>query len=314
MTAAPAGSVVALDVGGTSIKGARFSARGASLQRAVVPSGTGGAALDAALELVRHLAAPDTRAVGLAAPGLVDAASGTVRYAANLGWRDVPLAGLVEERCGLPASVQQDVSAAGRAEAAARGSADDEVLLLVMLGTGVGASVVVGGRPLPGAAGMAAELGHLQARPDGEQCTCGQRGCVEVYASASAVTRRYASAVGRPVASAEEVVARLACEPAARHVWNEACEVLGGALASATLLLDPAVVVLGGGLARAGERLLTPVRAATAARLAWRRPPPVVPSAIGDDVGVVGAALGAWDRTGWGVPDAWRGAARTHPS
>jgi glucokinase len=274
--------VIGIDVGGTSIKGARFAADGTIARRSVVPTpqhDIAGTVQALAADLLGDLVGDGVTAVGVAVPGLVE--DGVVRYAANLAWRDVPLRTLLSDALGLPVTVVHDVSAAALAEAGA-----DE-LLYVSLGTGIGGAFVAGGQVQRGATGQVAEIGHIPVWPDGEPCACGQLGCLEVYASAAGVARRY----GVPGATSADVLARLGSEPGADAAWSDAVAALGLALATATLLLDPARIVLGGGLAQAGEALLGPVRAALAGRLTWRPAPPVLAARYGLDAGVRGAAL-----------------------
>jgi glucokinase len=296
-------SAVAIDLGGTSMKGALVAADGTALARidAPTPAAAGGAAvLVAVLDLARSLAAAGgepARVVGAAAitPGQVH--EGVVRFAANLGWRDVPLAAELSATLGVPAAVEHDAAGAALAEASHADRAAD--CLFVALGTGIGSGHVRDGRVATGATGGAGELGHIPVYPDGEPCACGQRGCLEVYASAAAIARRYvasrAAAGDRdPDATADAVVGRLGSDPVARSVWVKAIEALALALATTTLLVDPGVIVLGGGLARAGDALLKPLSGRLAARLAWRSPPPLELSALGTDAGWRGAGLLAW--------------------
>jgi glucokinase len=300
-------SVVAIDLGGSSMKGALVAADGSALARidAPTPAAAGGqAVLAAALDLARRLAAAADpgRVVAAAAitPGQVH--EGVVRFAANVGFRDVPLAAELSTALGVPAAVEHDAAGAALAEAAHGSRGDD--CLFVALGTGIGSGHVRGGAVATGSTGGAGELGHIPVYPDGEPCACGQLGCLEVYASAAGVARRYAAArraaatnADAPAAhdaSADEVVARLGNDPMARAVWAKAIEALALALATTTLLVDPGVIVLGGGLAGAGDPLLKPLSGRLAARLAWRQPPPLELSALGMDAGWRGASLLAW--------------------
>lgn len=297
-------SVVAVDVGGTGLKGARFSLDGAVLERRTLPTPVAqgpGAVLDAVAALADGLTAPTTCAVGIGCPGLLDTGAGVVRYAPNLGLRDAPLVEAVRRRTELPVVLEHDVRAACLAEGwlgAAPGARD---LLLVVLGTGIAAGLVVGGVPVVGATGAAGELGHLPVVPGGEPCTCGQRGCLEVYSSAGGLVRRYRAAGGdADVTTAAELAARLPGDALAARLWGEGARALATALVTSTLLLDPSLVVLAGGLSGAGERLSRPVEAALAEGLAWRPPPPVVISPLGGRAGLVGVALRAVDLHGGG--------------
>ena len=292
--------VIAVDVGGTSIRAAVLGIDGQVRRENVreTPAAQGpDAVLAAVREAARDLADPDVVAAGVVVPGVVDAEAGIARYATNLGWRDVPLRDLLAGDLGVPVVVEHDVRAAGHAELAFGSARDVADCLLVWLGTGIAGVVVADGRLIRGAQRMAGELGHLPVRPDGEPCACGQRGCTEVYASAAGIARRYASRTGvaRPAA---EIATRLADDPEATAVWADAADALGLALASATLLLDPAVIVLGGGLAGAGATLREPVMAALAARLAWRSPPEVRISPLAGRAGLLGAGLLAWQAVG----------------
>ncbi len=170
---------------------------------------------------------------------------------------------------------------------AARGVDD---FLFLPIGTGIAGTVFAGGRPYRGADGMAGEIGHAPVPIGEELCACGQRGCLETYASAAALVRRY----GDPGLSAADVVARAADDPRAAQVFGDAVRALGFALTTYTMLLDPALIVLGGGLAEAGETLLAPVRAELCARVTWRVPPRVVRGQLGSSAGRLGAAICAW--------------------
>ncbi|WP_286344647.1 ROK family protein [Frondihabitans sucicola] len=202
--AAPGDSaIVAVDIGGTTIKGAAFGPSGIVLERATVPTfGAEGSPLAATVELIGKLADAVSAGghrltgIGVASPGLVDSVRGSVIFAANLGWTDVAIVDLLAERFGVPVALEHDGRAAARAERAARVAAgrDGDDFVFVPIGTGISAAIVTGGVFVTGATGGAGEFGHVPVVPDGELCTCGQRGCVEVYASASAIARRYRAA------------------------------------------------------------------------------------------------------------------------
>ncbi len=286
----PTPDVLAIDVGGSAIKAARYHRDGQLLDTCRVPTPAPSRLADEITGIARRLCGPGTAAVGVVTPGVI--ADGVLRHAVNLGVRDLPLRDLVAEAVGLPAVIGHDLAAAALAESAAL----KEDLLFVGLGTGIAASLVTGGQPCRGANGMAGELGHVCVVPGGQLCGCGQRGCLEAYASAAGIARRYAARTGARADSpdAAGIVERLATDPAAAAVWAEAVAALSDALATAVQLLDPAVVVLGGGLALAGPALFEPVRAGLADRLRWRPAPEVRPALLGVDAGRAGAALLAW--------------------
>lgn len=303
----PGSAVVAVDVGGTSIKAAVLDDRGATLRRhdAPTPVAEGPDAVVAAVrQAVRELAGPDIQAVGVVVPGVVEVGEGVARYSANLGWRDVPLGSLVAGDVGVPVAIEHDVRAAGSAErilGRARGVAD---CLIVVLGTGIAGVVVSGGQHVRGATDLAGEIGHVPVYPDGEPCACGQRGCTETYASAAAIARRYSERTGRRL-TAEQIAAVRATDPAAAQVWGDATTALGVALAGYTMLLDPSLVVLAGGLSAAGPALRDPVRAALAERLVWRPAPAVELSPLAGRAGQYGAALFAWRAAGRDLGGDW---------
>ena len=302
-------AVLAVDVGGTSFKAALIDATGRQLFSDTSPTlGDQGEAAFARLDAFvgRCLAAAAALgvvpgAIGLIAPGM-DESTGHVIFAANLSWRDFPLGPRLAERHALPLASGHDVRTAGLSEAllgAARGFSES---LMVMIGTGIAASVVSHGQPVAGARGMAGELGHAPVWPDGEPCACGQIGCLETYASASAIARRYRAFGGADTPAVADIAARLASDPIAARVWNDAVQALSISLTTVTMLLDPAVIVIGGGLAEADAVLLDPLRSALTRRLAWRPPPAILRSTLGGAGALLGAAILAFRRLGLDDP------------
>ncbi|MBB0232981.1 ROK family protein, partial [Streptomyces calidiresistens] len=248
---------------------------------------------------------------------------GVVRYAANLGWRDVPLGRLLAERlAGIPVAVGHDVRAGGLAEGLLGAGRGASRFLFVALGTGIAGAIGIEGRVEAGAHSGAGEIGHIVVRPDGPLCGCGQRGCLETLASASAVGRAWAAACGDPAADAADAARAVAAgDPRALRVWREAVDALADGLLTGITLLDPEVVIIGGGLARAGDLLLDPLRGALRERITFQHPPALVPAELGDAAGCLGAGLLARARVatdrpapkptppGTGVPAGSRGAA-----
>ncbi|MGW0882633.1 ROK family protein [Streptomyces sp. NPDC002671] len=294
------GPVIALDVGGTEIKAGVMAADGSLVHSERRPTGAEqgpDAVIDAVIAHARDLAdryAPV--AAGIAVPGVVDEEAGKAVFAANLGWRDVPVRNWLAHELDLPVAFAHDVRAGGLAEARLGAGRGSRSFLFVPVGTGIAAALILDGRAWTGVSQSAGELGHLTVRPDGEPCRCGSRGCVETLASASAVARRYRSATGRTGLSAKDVHRRAqAGDAVAAAVWVEAVDALADGLGAAVQLLDPERIVIGGGLARAGEPYLGPLREALAARLTFRPAPPVVPAELGHQAGCLGAALLARD-------------------
>jgi glucokinase len=287
--------VVAVDVGGTDIKAALVDGEATAIAERSLPTPLDGPrtaerVVDAIARLVDELRDPGVAAVGLAVPGVVDERRGVAVWSENLYWSDVPMADEVAERCALPTVLGHDVRAGGLAETrlgAARGMQD---VLVMPIGTGIAAAIILGGR-LHAGGGYAGEIGHTDAGHD-EPCACGRSGCLEAIASAAAIARRYAARSGRTVSGAADVLrAAEAGDPDARAVWDEALDALAGALAWVTGVLAPEAVVIGGGLSRAGAALLDPLAERTRARLTFQRMPTLLPAALGDRAGCIGAAL-----------------------
>ncbi|PZF90819.1 ROK family protein [Micromonospora deserti] len=296
--------VVALDVGGTGMKCALVRPDGSTLHTERHPTDAGrgpDAVVDTILAVADGLAGKARAdgltpvALGVVVPGVVDEARGMAVWSANVGFRNVPLRELAWTRLGLPTAVGHDVRAGGLAEArlgAGRGAGH---VLFVAIGTGIAAAHVVGGSAAVGAHGAAGEIGHILVRPGGPRCGCGRPGCLEAVASAAAIARRYAELTGAPASAAEVADRASAGEAVAGQVWREAVEALADGLATGQSLFDVEAVVLGGGLARAGARLFDPLRAAVHERMTFHREPRLVPAALGDEAGCLGAALLALD-------------------
>ncbi|MFJ1544944.1 ROK family protein [Streptomyces sp. NPDC088246] len=299
--------VIALDVGGTGMKAALVGADGALLHEARRATGRERGP-DAVVESILTFAA-DLRAygeehlgesavaAGVAVPGIVDAENGVAVYASNLGWRDVPMRELLGERLGgVPVALGHDVRTGGLAEGRIGAGKGADRFLFVPLGTGIAGAIGIAGSIESGAHGYAGEIGHIVVRPDGPDCGCGQRGCLETLASASAVTRAWAAASGDPTADAADCAKAVESDdPAALEVWRNAVDALAAGLVTALTLLDPSMLIIGGGLAEAGETLFTPLRAAVEERVTFQKLPHIVPAALGDTAGCLGAGLLAWD-------------------
>ncbi len=312
--------LLGVDLGGTNVRaavvdgesGALRSAhrlRHASREPAAVAARVAEAARAAAAAAGVELAALGGAGVGVAGQCL--GRTGVVLNAPNLGWRDVPLGRLLADALGRPVEIANDLSAAAwgeRAFGAARG-VDDAVLVFV--GSGVGAGLIFGGRLHAGASGVAGELGHVKVTPRGvvgRRCGCGELGCLEAYAGGmnlSARLREEAAAGGAAAVLAEaggdparldaSAVERayVAGDPFARERWAEIGELLGGAVANLVTLLDPGRLVLGGGILLGCpnlERIALAHLGDRASRSAARALS-VVRAHLGDDAGVVGAAL-----------------------
>ncbi|RPF34427.1 ROK family protein [Streptomyces sp. TLI_185] len=298
--------VIALDVGGTGMKAALVASDGELLHQARRatgrergPEAVVESILDFAAELsahgAEHFGVPAS-AAGVAVPGIVDADRGIATYAANLGWRDVPLRDLLATRLGIPVALGHDVRTGGLAEGRIGAGQGTDRFLFVPLGTGIAGAIGIAGRVEAGAHGFAGEIGHIVVRPGGAPCPCGQVGCLERYASAAAVSEAWAAACGDPDADAADCAKAVASgDPNAVRVWQDAVNALADGLVTALTLLDPRTLIIGGGLAEAGETLFTPLREAVRGRVTFQKLPTIVPAALGDSAGCLGAGLMAWD-------------------
>jgi glucokinase len=301
-----------LDLGGTNIKGVVVELRDGvpvELVRAAAPTvGHEGpaAVTERMLALGRRLAGEcdGVAAVGIGVPGLFDRATGVVQFFTNLPgpWPGFPLRDRIGEGLGVPATIMNDGRVFTLAEGrmgAGRGCA---TLVGITLGTGVGGGVLIGGRLHLGHWGIGGEIGHLvvEAGADAALCGCGARGCLEAYLRADVLS----SLGGR--ASAEEVYAGAReGDPACRAAVDSACRHLGAALASLVNLLGPECIVIGGGVAAAGETLLEPLRAEVYRRLQLvpGRDVRIVPAVLGSLAGAIGAAVAAADEVADGAPE-----------
>jgi len=293
-------TVIAIDVGGTGIKSALVDRAGTILHAQRHPTGADRgpeAIVETILTIAAGLAAraadahQNAVAAGIVVPGVVDERTGIAVWSANVGFRDVPLRDLLTKHLDLPAVLGHDVRAGGVAEARLGAGRGYGHVLFLAIGTGIAGAHVVDSVASAGAHGAAGEVGHVIVRPGGPTCGCGARGCLEAVASAAAVGRIYAERAGI-VATAADVAARAAAgEPVAVAVWHEAVDALADGLHTAVTLYDPEVVVVGGGLAEAGDALLTPLDAALAGKLTFQRKPAMVRAALGDEAGCLGAGL-----------------------
>jgi len=298
--------VLAVDVGGTTTKAEITDAAGNVLCSGRVDTPRGEAAFDAMGELGDRLLAelsvsqPDLssaqpKRVARAAvilPGIVDPARSLAVFSSNVGWRDVKVGSRFADRWGMPVLIEHDVAVAGWAEwryGAGRGC--DDVCVLI-LGTGISGTLSVGGRLVRGAAGQAGEYGHIPVRHrDGLRCPCGNIGCVETVASGASIARAYTARTGHAeISGAEAVFAVLDTDPDARAVVDDAIDALAEGLFGVIHAACPELVVLGGGLARAGTVLTSALQDRLAELLRVAPVPRVVLGEFGARAGLVGAA------------------------
>ena len=308
------GLSIGIDVGGTKIAAGIVDADGTIGARthrdtpADSVDATAAAIIDAAAELIKD---HQVEAVGIGAAGFVSSDRSTVLFAPNLAWRDEPLGARVGEALKIPVVVENDANAAAWGEFAFGAAKDVEHMVCLTVGTGIGGGVVIDGELLRGAHGVAAELGHMRVVPGGHRCGCGARGCIEQYASGSALVREgRAQAESGSLAAAQMLSvcgitdpaqltgpmitkAATSGDPCAVELFDDLGRWLGEALASIATLFDPAMIVVGGGVSAAGDLLLKSATVAFERHLPAKanRPHPVFGLAeLGNDAGIIGAA------------------------
>jgi len=302
--------VLALDIGGTKLAAGVVDEAGFVHSFLVVPSGADegpASVLERLFELGRravdesHIGWAEIATVGIGCGGPLDAERGVLLAPPHLpGWHDVPVTQLAAEIYERPAILENDASAAALAEYRYGAGAGTRNMVYLTLSTGVGGGVVVGGSLYRGASGNGGELGHVTIDWHGRACKgCGRRGCLEAYVSGTSIAER-AREAGLDLSTAEDVsAAARAGEPGAQRVWDETVEALACGLTSIVNLFEPELVVLGGGVSLSGDQLIEPVRAAV--RASTMQPAgeaaDIVQSALGERVGVVGAAAIVYDRT-----------------
>ncbi|MFE6973437.1 ROK family protein [Streptomyces sp. NPDC057682] len=301
--------VAALDIGGTKIAGALVDGSGTLRARARRPTPAredGETVMAAVAEVLAELSAsplwPRVRAVGIGSAGPVDAANGTVSPVNVPGWRGFPLVARVTAAAGgLPVELVGDGVAVTAAEhwlGAARGH--DNALCMVV-STGVGGGLVLGGALHPGPSGNAGHIGHISVDLDGDPCPCGGRGCVERIASGPNIARRALANGWLPGPDADASAAGVAAaaragDPVARASFERAAQALAAGIAATATLVEIDIAVIGGGVAGAGDLLFAPLRSALRryATLSFVQELTVTPAVMGNDAGLVGAAAAAF--------------------
>ncbi|KKD08013.1 ROK family protein [Streptomyces sp. WM6386] len=300
--------VAALDIGGTKIAGALVDDQGRILvraQRATPAKEDGETVMGAVEEVLGELTASPlwgrASALGIGSAGPVDASAGTVSPVNVPGWRDYPLVRRVREATGgLPVELIGDgvaITAAEHWQGAARGH--DNALCMVV-STGVGGGLVLGGRLHPGPTGNAGHIGHISVDIDGDPCACGSRGCVERIASGPNIARRAVENGWRPgpdgdTSAAAVAAAARAGDPVAVASFERAAQALAAGIAATATLVEIDIAVIGGGVGKAGDVLFTPLRKALTdyATLSFVQRLVVTPAQMGTDAGLVGAAAAA---------------------
>ncbi len=295
-----------LDVGGTNLAAALVDSEFNIISRASMPAGAG----RGIEEITDDMAAVSRKAVenagvdmsdvlswGIGMPSCVNSKTNLLVHANCFGWKNVPIYDYLRDKLPLPVKIENDANCAAYGEALAGAAKGHRNVLMLTLGTGVGGGIILDGHIYAGADNMGAELGHTKLVYEGESCTCGQKGCLEAYASATALIRFYCRETGMSVEDVNaEMIFRKAAEgdEAAGKIVENYIGYLAAGLSSFITIFRPEVIILGGGVANAGDQLLVPLRrkleACTfgAAEIGL---PPVIRAGLGNDAGLIGAAF-----------------------
>ncbi|MEA4929061.1 MAG: ROK family glucokinase [Candidatus Limiplasma sp.] len=306
-----------IDVGGTGIKVGVVDENGCILERGETPTlvgrpyqeivrDMGACALDT---LARGgFAVTDVSSVGVGVPGVADQSTGTVVFCTNLDWHDIPLRLELQKYIQKPIYIDNDATVAGYAESICGVSVGCHSSVFMTLGTGVGGGIVIGGRPWSGFHGVGSEIGHIPMDIDGEPCTCGNDGCLERYCSATAVIRMGRQAVAQHPDSdlykacggdLSAITAKMVFDCAkegddvAMKVFRRYVKYLCLGIDTIVAFLDPEMIILGGGVSKAGNFLLDAVRTQLPRYLLFKTLPyaRVEIARLGADAGMIGAAM-----------------------
>ena len=302
--------IIGLDVGGTNIKAALVFGRRVK-RRVKIASGAQFGIEDSIPQIKRAIAPlrKEAVAIGIGIAGIIDSENGVVKFSPNLkGWENVPLGKIVRREYGMRVRVLNDVNAICLGEWKYGSAKGFNNVFLFTLGTGVGGAAICDGRLLFGAHGFAGEFGHTTIDPNGPECMCGQRGHLERYAGAKYIVARalqkmkkQKSSLARHDALTPEIIATAAKkgDRVASEVFAEVAYYIGIGVANILALFDPDLVIISGGIARAGRVLFDPVRKHVRQLVlgAKHRRYKILPAKLGDDAGVLGAAFFAAQRT-----------------
>ena len=308
---------IGLDVGGTTFKAGVVTQDGRIVHKDAMPTGierpyqeiiADMAALCKKVAADAGIEMSEIKSIGVGVPGLFDNKTGMIPFCTNLGWHDIPFVAEMKKHLDTPVYGDNDATVAGLAESVAGVSAGIRDSVFLTLGTGVGGGIIIDGKPYSGAHGCGSEIGHMMIKMGGELCTCGNYGCFERYASATAIIREARKAVAEHPESSmlaacggdpEKLNAKIvidaarAGDEAAKAVFGGYVQALAVGIINIINMLDPEVIVLGGGVSAAGEFLLDAVREAVKPMVFFKTMPyaRIELAQLGNDAGIIGAAM-----------------------
>ena len=309
---------IGIDIGGTGIKAGIINEDGHILMKDSIKTGADRPYQEVVRDIAElcnslisrmQLTTEQIESIGVGVPGICDQKTGVIPFCTNLGWHEVPfIADMHKYFPKLPVYVDNDATVAGLAESVAGVSAGTQSSVFITLGTGVGGGIVINGRPYSGSHGVGSEIGHMVIRMEGEPCTCGKRGCFERYASATAIIREARKAVADHPESMiiqpcendpENITAKTVFDaakendPTAVKLFNNYVKSLAHGIVNIINIVDPEIIVLGGGVSNAGDFLLNAVREAVKPFIFYKTQPyaTILLAQLGADAGIIGAAM-----------------------
>jgi len=309
---------IGIDLGGTNIAAGIVDGNGTIIKKGSVPTGRSRASeeiVEDMCTLVKNLVSEagieeaEIHSIGIGSPGTPDRKNGIIIYNNNLGFRNVPIRKLIQKHFNLPVYLENDANCAAIAESVAGAAKDEPYAVVITIGTGIGGGVIIGNKLYTGFNGAGGELGHVVLHMNGEECTCGRKGCWEAYSSATALIRQTVRAAKDNPQSiinqlAEGDLSRINAKTAfdgartgdetAKQVVDQYIEMLAEGLANMINIFQPNVVVLGGGVSKEGENLLGPLREKLKSRTYCAEGVEntrLVAARMGNDAGIIGAAF-----------------------
>jgi glucokinase len=284
---------IGLDVGGTEIKAGLLrgseiiATRRWATEREQGPDHAVDQVLLAAKSMSQEF--PDAIAVGVVVPGVVNTTTGVAEYSENIGWKNVPFVKLVNDLTGLTVGFGHDVRAGGVAESMYGAGKGFSNSFFMPIGTGIAGAIVLNGELFDDP--YAGEIGHLDVN-SGYMCACGVMGCLESISTGPSILRIFNEKSGSQLTSASQVVEEAKMgNSIAQEVWKQSVEAIGFTLASYINILAPEIIILGGGVSKAGDALLAPIEKYLDTRLTFQRRPKLVVAELGDHAGMIGAGI-----------------------
>lgn len=308
---------IGVDVGGTNIAIGIVDEAGKIIHKDEIPTGVGRpfeVIIKDMADLISKVIddsgykVEDVKSIGVGSPGLPDKEKGTISFANNLGWTNVPLRAELQKYFDLPVYIENDGNTAGLAESVAGACKGAKNSMTLTLGTGIGAGIVIDGKPYSGSHSVGAEIGHLIVQVDGIPCTCGNKGCWERYASATALIREGKEAAKNNPQSLiyksvdgdiDKITAKTVIDAAkegdevATKIFERYIYYLAMGIITIINSFDPAVIAIGGGVAKAGDFLMDALKAKVKEHIFYKSAPyaEITMASLGNDAGIIGAAM-----------------------